>query len=67
MGVKKLYLVNSYRVEKRYWQTPLLEPAAMRAQLILGLEQEFCPAELGPRISKVETAIAVLLSRLLTL
>ena len=39
MGVGKLILVNSYRVEKSFWQTPFLEPAAIREQLILGLEQ----------------------------
>ncbi|ATR81410.1 MULTISPECIES: 16S rRNA (uracil(1498)-N(3))-methyltransferase [Pseudomonas] len=39
MGVPKLILVNSYRVEKSFWQTPFLEPNAIREQLILGLEQ----------------------------
>lgn len=39
MGVKKLYLVNTWRVEKSYWQTPWLESSAIREQLILGLEQ----------------------------
>ena len=39
MGVPKVVLVNSYRVEKSFWQTPFLEPAAIREQLILGLEQ----------------------------
>ncbi len=39
MGVPKLVLVNSYRVEKSFWQTPFLEPEAIREQLILGLEQ----------------------------
>jgi RsmE family RNA methyltransferase len=39
MGVPKVILVNSYRVEKSFWQTPFLEPAAIREQLILGLEQ----------------------------
>ena len=39
MGVPRLILVNSYRVEKSFWQTPFLEPAAIREQLILGLEQ----------------------------
>ncbi len=39
MGVSKVVLVNSYRVEKSFWQTPFLEPAAIREQLILGLEQ----------------------------
>ena len=39
MGVPKVILINSYRVEKSFWQTPFLEPAAIREQLILGLEQ----------------------------
>lgn len=39
MGVPRLILLNSYRVEKSFWQTPFLEPAALREQLILGLEQ----------------------------
>jgi RsmE family RNA methyltransferase len=39
MGVPKVILLNSYRVEKSFWQTPFLEPEAIREQLILGLEQ----------------------------
>lgn len=39
LGVKNVVLLNSYRVEKSYWQTPWLTPEAIRAQLILGLEQ----------------------------
>ncbi|MDH4611961.1 16S rRNA (uracil(1498)-N(3))-methyltransferase [Pseudomonas sp. BN102] len=39
MGVPRLVLLSSYRVEKSFWQTPFLEPAAIREQLILGLEQ----------------------------
>ncbi|KIH85698.1 16S rRNA (uracil(1498)-N(3))-methyltransferase [Pseudomonas batumici] len=39
LGVPKVVLVNSYRVEKSFWQTPFLEPEAIREQLILGLEQ----------------------------
>ncbi|MDP2242796.1 16S rRNA (uracil(1498)-N(3))-methyltransferase [Pseudomonas sp.] len=39
MGVPRVVLLNSYRVEKSFWQTPFLEPAAVREQLILGLEQ----------------------------
>lgn len=38
-GVKRIILFNSWRVDKSYWQTPALEPAAIREQLILGLEQ----------------------------
>lgn len=39
MGVGKLVLINSYRVEKSFWQTPTLQPEALTAELILGLEQ----------------------------
>lgn len=39
MGVSRVVLLNSYRVEKSFWQTPFLEPEAIREQLILGLEQ----------------------------
>ena len=39
MGVPRLVLLNSYRVEKSFWQTPFLDPEALREQLILGLEQ----------------------------
>ncbi len=39
MGVKKLYLINTWRVEKSYWQTPWLADTALRQQLIFGLEQ----------------------------
>jgi RsmE family RNA methyltransferase len=39
MGVKDIYLVNSSRVEKSFWQSPFLQPQAVEEQLILGLEQ----------------------------
>ena len=39
MGVKTLYLINSSRVEKSFWQSPLLAAEAIEEQLILGLEQ----------------------------
>ncbi|MDA7084828.1 16S rRNA (uracil(1498)-N(3))-methyltransferase [Pseudomonas sp. SA3-5] len=39
MGVPRVVLLNSYRVEKSFWQTPFLESLAIREQLILGLEQ----------------------------
>ncbi|MEW5249317.1 16S rRNA (uracil(1498)-N(3))-methyltransferase [Microbulbifer discodermiae] len=39
MGVKKLYLVNAYRVEKSYWQTPWLSTDKIGEQCRLGLEQ----------------------------
>ncbi len=39
LGVKQIYLINSYRVEKSYWQTPFLEADALRETLLSGLEQ----------------------------
>lgn len=39
MGVKRLILLHSYKVDKSYWQTPWLQPDTIREQLILGLEQ----------------------------
>jgi RsmE family RNA methyltransferase len=39
LGVERLVLMNSYRVEKSFWTSPWLEPDAVREQLLLGLEQ----------------------------
>lgn len=39
MGIKRLYLIHSARVEKSFWQSPFLYPDAILEQLILGLEQ----------------------------
>jgi RsmE family RNA methyltransferase len=39
MGVKRLVLLGSYRVEKSYWASPHLAPEAIRGELLLGLEQ----------------------------
>jgi RsmE family RNA methyltransferase len=39
MGVKRLVLLGSYRVEKSYFASPLLAPEALRHELLLGLEQ----------------------------
>ncbi|WP_248917758.1 16S rRNA (uracil(1498)-N(3))-methyltransferase [Pseudomonas entomophila] len=39
LGVPRLILVNSYKVEKSFWQTPFLQPENIRENLILGLEQ----------------------------
>ncbi|MFV0478089.1 MAG: 16S rRNA (uracil(1498)-N(3))-methyltransferase [Parahaliea sp.] len=38
-GVKQLYLINSARVEKSYWQTPVLRPESVREFFLQGLEQ----------------------------
>lgn len=39
MGVKKLIFINSVRVEKSYWQTPILKAESILEHLTLGLEQ----------------------------
>jgi len=39
MGVQRIILLNSFRVEKSYWQTPFLSHDRLREQLLLGLEQ----------------------------
>jgi len=39
LGVKRIVLMESWRVDKSYWQSPLLSPEAIRSVLLLGLEQ----------------------------
>ena len=39
LGAAELHLVNSYRVEKSYWQTPVLEESTIREYLLQGLQQ----------------------------
>lgn len=39
MGIKRIFLVNAWRVEKSYWKSPRLSPESLRTQSILGLEQ----------------------------
>lgn len=39
LGVEHLVLLNSYRVEKSFWQSPWLTEQAIHKQLVLGLEQ----------------------------
>ena len=39
MGVSRIVLMNSYRVEKSFWASPELSGESLQAQLILGLEQ----------------------------
>ena len=39
LGVAEIILLNSYRVEKSFWQTPFLQPKVIRENLLLGLEQ----------------------------
>lgn len=38
-GVKRIVLVNAWRVEKSYWKSPRVAEENLRAQAILGLEQ----------------------------
>jgi len=39
MGVKRIFLLNAFRVEKSFWQSPFLGSEAINEQLCLGLEQ----------------------------
>ncbi|GGC96240.1 16S rRNA (uracil(1498)-N(3))-methyltransferase [Halopseudomonas salina] len=39
LGVPEIVLLNSYRVEKSFWQTPFLQAGQIEQNLILGLEQ----------------------------
>ena len=39
LGVKRIYLINAWRVEKSYWKSPRLSKENLLAQRILGLEQ----------------------------
>lgn len=39
LGVKTIYLINSYRVDKSFWSSPLLQAEKLNEQLVLGLEQ----------------------------
>jgi 16S rRNA (uracil1498-N3)-methyltransferase len=39
LGIKRIVLVNAWRVEKSYWSTPRLTPENLALQATLGLEQ----------------------------
>jgi RsmE family RNA methyltransferase len=39
LGIKRIVLINAWRVEKSYWSSPRLSDENLRAQAILGLEQ----------------------------
>ena len=38
-GIKSIYLINCFKVEKSYWQTPLLAQDIVNKALVSGLEQ----------------------------
>lgn len=39
LGIKRIVLLNSWKVDKSYWRTPNLRPAQLEEKLVLGLEQ----------------------------
>ncbi|TDG15006.1 16S rRNA (uracil(1498)-N(3))-methyltransferase [Seongchinamella unica] len=39
LGVGELHLINTYRVEKSFWQTPVLKESNVHEYLLQGLEQ----------------------------
>jgi len=39
MGIREIDLINAWRVEKAYWESPRLSEENLREQSILGLEQ----------------------------
>ncbi|MCF8044241.1 MAG: 16S rRNA (uracil(1498)-N(3))-methyltransferase [Desulfarculaceae bacterium] len=39
LGIKSLYLINSWRVEKSFWQSPVLSEESIAKALVSGLEQ----------------------------
>ena len=39
MGVKQFYIIETWKVEKSYWSSPLLSSDCLKKQLLLGLEQ----------------------------
>lgn len=39
LGIKRIVLINSWKVDKSYWRTPNLKADLLREKLILGLEQ----------------------------
>lgn len=39
LGIKRIVLINSWKVDKSYWQTPNLKGDLLREKMILGLEQ----------------------------
>lgn len=48
MGVKKIFFMKTWRVEKSFWQSKVLEENSLRELLLLGLEQ--CGDTIFPEI-----------------
>ena len=38
-GIKEIYLINSWRVDKSFWESPQLDEENLRRYMLLGLEQ----------------------------
>ncbi|NLE02219.1 MAG: RsmE family RNA methyltransferase, partial [Fibrobacter sp.] len=39
MGIKRIFIIESWRVEKSYWTNPVLKEENLNSHIILGLEQ----------------------------
>lgn len=39
LGIKRIVLINAWKVDKSYWRTPNLKAGLLREKLLLGLEQ----------------------------
>lgn len=39
LGIKKIYFINCWKVEKSYWGSPVLSEESLQEHVILGLEQ----------------------------
>jgi 16S rRNA U1498 N3-methylase RsmE len=39
MGIKEIFIIKTWRVEKSYLESPVLDEDNLRIQMIMGLEQ----------------------------
>ncbi len=39
LGIKRIFIIETWRVEKSYWSSPVLYQETLREQMLLGLEQ----------------------------